>query len=85
MPGSNDPSSGAGRGVTVEVGEKEAAIDLDVVTWYGQSIVEVTGAVREHVIDQVESMTGLKVVEVNISVDDIHVESDAPQPETRVQ
>jgi uncharacterized alkaline shock family protein YloU len=86
MPGSADPSAGAAQGVAVEVGEKEAAIDLDVVTWYGQSIVEVTGAVREHVIDQVENMTGLKVVEVNISVDDIHVESEAPQPaEARVQ
>ena len=86
IPGSNDPSSGAGQGVSVEVGEKEAAIDLDVVTWYGQSIVEVTEAVREHVIDQVESMTGLKVVEVNISVDDIHVENEAPAPaEARVQ
>lgn len=86
MPGSSDPSAGAAQGVAVEVGEKEAAIDLDVVTWYGQSIVEVTEAVREHVIDQVENMTGLKVVEVNISVDDIHVESEAPEPaEARVQ
>ncbi|MBB5874218.1 putative alkaline shock family protein YloU [Allocatelliglobosispora scoriae] len=87
IPGSNDPASGASQGVSVEVGEKEAAIDLDVVTWYGQSIVEVTGAVREHVIDQVENMTGLKVVEVNISVGDIQVEAEQPAPavEARVQ
>jgi len=86
MPGTTSPASGASQGVAVEVGEKEAAIDLDVVTWYGQSIVDVTEAVREHVIDQVESMTGLKVVEVNISVNDIQVESEQPaQVEARVQ
>lgn len=75
VPGSSESVS-AGQGVAVEVGEKEAAVDLDVVTYYGQSIVDVTGAVREHVIEQVEGMTGLKVVEVNISVDDIYVESE---------
>ncbi len=85
VPGTSDSGS-AGQGVSVEVGESEAAVDLDVVTWYGQSIIEVTGAVRENVIDQVESMTGLKVVEVNISVDDIHVESDPDDKnESRVQ
>lgn len=73
VPGSSE-STFAGQGVAVEVGEKEAAVDLDVVTYYGQSIVDVTAAVREHVIEEVQGMTGLKVVEVNISVDDIYVE-----------
>jgi uncharacterized alkaline shock family protein YloU len=84
VPGSSDAVS---QGVSVEVGEREAAVDLDLVTWYGQSIIEVTSAVRENVIDQVQSMTGLKVVEVNISVDDIHVESDTDDAstESRVQ
>ena len=75
VPGSTE-STFAGQGVAVEVGEKEAAVDLDVVTYYGQSIVDVTSAVRDHVIEQVEGMTGLKVVEVNISVDDIYVEGE---------
>ncbi len=79
-------SSASGRGVSVEVGEKEAAVDLDIVTNYGESIVEVTDAVRDHVIKQVEGMTGLKVVEVNISVDDIYVEGEhRQQEEQRVQ
>ncbi|WP_144126540.1 Asp23/Gls24 family envelope stress response protein [Catellatospora sichuanensis] len=87
IPGtSNDPAASASQGVSVEVGEREAAIDLDVVTWYGQSIVEVTDAVREHVTEQIEGMTGLKVVEVNINVDDIHVETDdTGEQEARVQ
>jgi uncharacterized alkaline shock family protein YloU len=75
IPGSSD-SSGATQGVAVEVGEREAAIDLNLVTWYGQSIVDISDAVRRNVIGQVEGMTGLKVVEINIQIDDIHVETD---------
>ena len=74
IPGSSDGS--AMQGVAVEVGEREAAIDLNVVTWYGQSIVDISDAVRHNVIGQVEGMTGLKVIEVNIQIDDIHVETD---------
>lgn len=70
------------QGVSVEVGAKQAAVDLDLVTWYGESIVEVAEAVRRHVIEQIESMTGLEVVEVNIHVDDIHVEDDAEAAES---
>lgn len=62
------------QGVTVEVGEKQAAIDLEIVTWYGESILEVTEAVRRNVIERIEGMCGLEVVEVNIHVDDVHIE-----------
>jgi uncharacterized alkaline shock family protein YloU len=83
IPGSGEA---ADQGVAVEVGEREAAIDLNIVTWYGQSIVDVSDAVRRNVVGQVEGMTGLRVVEVNIQVDDIHVESpQETQTETRVQ
>jgi uncharacterized alkaline shock family protein YloU len=84
IPGSTEAAS---QGVSVEVGEREAAIDLNVVTWYGQSIVEVCDAVRRNVIGQVEGMTGLHVVEVNIAVDDIHVDTPGtnPEPVQRVQ
>jgi uncharacterized alkaline shock family protein YloU len=74
------------RGVSVEVGERQAAIDLDVVTYYGQSIVEVTEAIRLNVIDRVQGMTGLEVIEVNIAVDDLHIEGEPEEPrEPRVQ
>jgi uncharacterized alkaline shock family protein YloU len=84
IPGSGEA---ADQGVNVEVGEREAAIDLNIVTWYGQSIVDVSDAVRRNVIGQVEGMTGLRVVEVNIQVDDIQVETpqDTQKTETRVQ
>jgi len=75
IPGSGEA---AGQGVSVEVGEREAAIDLNIVTSYGQSIVEISEAVRRNVVGQVEGMTGLRVIEVNIQVDDIQVESEEP-------
>jgi uncharacterized alkaline shock family protein YloU len=85
VPGGTD-ATGADQGVSVQVGEKEAAVDLDLVTWYGQSIVDISDAVRRHVIGQVQGMTGLKVVEVNIQVDDIHVEAPPQeQAPARVQ
>jgi uncharacterized alkaline shock family protein YloU len=86
VPGQTETAM-VSQGVGVEVGEKEAAIDLDIVTWYGQSIIEISDAVRRNVIDRVEAMTGLKVVEVNINVDDIFIEGhdDRPPEEPRVQ
>ncbi len=69
-------SSATSQGVTVEVGERQAAVDIDIVAYYGQSIVETANAIRENVIDRLEAMTGLEIVEVNISVDDLFIESD---------
>ncbi|WP_028932894.1 Asp23/Gls24 family envelope stress response protein [Pseudonocardia spinosispora] len=63
-------------GVAVEVGEKQAAIDLDIVVEYGASIVELARAVRRNVIGAVERMTGLEVIEVNIAVNDIHLPTE---------
>lgn len=60
-----------GKGVKVEVGEKEAAVDLYVVVDYGVRIPEVAGQVQENVKRSVESMTGLNVVEVNIHIQGI--------------
>jgi uncharacterized alkaline shock family protein YloU len=64
------------QGVSVEVGEREAAVELDIVTWYGQSIVDVSNAVRRNVIDRVQANTGLTVIEVDINIDDVYVEGD---------
>jgi uncharacterized alkaline shock family protein YloU len=72
IPGGGQGSSNIA-GVQVEVGEKQAAIDLDIVVEYGASIVELARAVRRNVITAVERMTGLEVIEVNIAVNDIHL------------
>ena len=67
------------RGVTVEVGEEETAIDLTLTVAYGQSIPRVSQAVRDNVINRVESLTGLRVNEVNIQVSDVQVPQEQQQ------
>ncbi|HZH22957.1 MAG TPA: Asp23/Gls24 family envelope stress response protein [Geodermatophilus sp.] len=69
-------SQTAGQGVSVEVGEKQAAVDLDIVTEYGAPIAEIARSVRRNVVNAVEGMTGLQVTEVNIAVNDIHLPTD---------
>ena len=64
-------SSGVTRGVKAEVGEKQTALDLEIVVEYGVSIADVARDVRENVVAAVERMTGLEVVEVNIAVSDV--------------
>ncbi|MFD9621523.1 Asp23/Gls24 family envelope stress response protein [Streptomyces virginiae] len=75
------------RGVKVEVGERQAAVDLDVVVEYGVPIADLAAEVRTSVITAVERMTGLEVVEVNIAVDDVHLpdEEDDKEDGGRVQ
>ncbi|MFE7481581.1 Asp23/Gls24 family envelope stress response protein [Streptomyces sp. NPDC057552] len=76
-----------GRGVKVEVGERQTAIDLDLVVEYGVAITDVARDVRENVIAAVERTTGLEVVEVNVTVNDVHLPEDddeAAVTETRV-
>ena len=73
------------QGVKVEVGERQAAVDIDLVVDYGVSIPDVTQSVRDNVIARVERMTGLQVTEVNISVDDVFLGDDSPPEEPRVQ
>ncbi|MEU9014987.1 Asp23/Gls24 family envelope stress response protein [Streptomyces sp. NPDC048479] len=69
-------SASAGQGVSVEVGQKQAAVDLQILVEYGAAIPELARAVRNNVIDAVEQMTGLEVVEVNINVNDVHIPGD---------
>lgn len=78
-------SASQSQGVSVEVGERQAAVDLDIVAYYGVSIVDTSNAIRENVIDRIEKMTGLDVVEVNISVDDLYIEGDNDSQGSRVE
>ena len=59
------------QGVSVQVGEREAAVDLSLIVEYGVSIPQVADAVRNNIINRVQSMTGLTVREVNIDVTDL--------------
>ncbi len=73
------------QGISVEVGERQAAVDIDIVAYYGQSIIETATAIRENVVDRIEGMTGLEVVEVNVNVDDLYLESDGDGQDARVE
>ncbi len=64
------------QGVSVEVGEREAAIDLTVVIEYGESIPQVSQAIRDNVIKRIEGVCGLNVTEVNVSVNDLYFPGD---------
>ncbi|WP_158879423.1 Asp23/Gls24 family envelope stress response protein [Amycolatopsis anabasis] len=80
-------SASASQGVSVEVGEKQAAVDLQLLVDYGVSIADLARAVRRNVISAIEQMTGLEVVEVNINVNDVHIpgEDDDEGTSDRVQ
>ncbi|GAC1322320.1 MAG: Asp23/Gls24 family envelope stress response protein [Thermoleophilaceae bacterium] len=64
------------QGVTVEVGEKEAAVDLTLIVDYGESIPQVSKAIRDNVIKRIEGIVGLTVTEVNIAVTDLYFPGD---------
>ncbi|HEV7883258.1 MAG TPA: Asp23/Gls24 family envelope stress response protein [Solirubrobacteraceae bacterium] len=64
------------QGVSVESGEREAAVDLTLVIDYGESIPRTADAVRSQVIKRVEGITGLSVTEVNITVNDLYFPGD---------
>jgi uncharacterized alkaline shock family protein YloU len=82
-------SSGGGgnlsKGVTVEVGEEETAIDLTMAVEYGQSIPRLTDAVRRNVINRVENLAGLRVNEVNITVSDVQIPDERPMLQEQEQ
>ena len=84
IPGSAGPNFS--QGVGVEVGETEAAVDLDIVVEYGVSIAELGRSIQRNVKQAVERMTGLRVVEVNVAVDDVYLPGDDGQDDapTRV-
>jgi uncharacterized alkaline shock family protein YloU len=64
------------KGVKVEVGEKESAIDLFVIIEYGSTIPDVSWKIQNNVKQAIESMTGLNVVEVNVHVQGVNFAED---------
>ena len=79
VSGSSSGDGSPARGVSVEVGEEEAAVDLTMAIEYGVSIPQVTEGVRRNVINRVENLTGLRVTEVNIVVNDVQFPEERPQ------
>lgn len=70
------------RGVDAEVGEKQAALDLEVVIDYGCEIQKVAAELRQLIAAEVLKMAGREVVEVNVKVSGIHLpEEEKPKKE----
>ncbi|XER13043.1 Alkaline shock protein 23 [Sporomusa aerivorans] len=73
------------KGVKVEVGEREAAVDLYIIVEYGVRIPDIALRVQENVKRAIESMTGLDVVEVNIHVQGVGFAQEAKEEDIRVR
>ncbi|QWU14773.1 Uncharacterized conserved protein YloU, alkaline shock protein (Asp23) family [Paenibacillus sophorae] len=59
------------KGVKVEVGQREAAVDVSVIIEYGTRLPEVAAEIQRNVKRSIETMTGLTVVEVNVHIHDV--------------
>jgi uncharacterized alkaline shock family protein YloU len=64
------------KGVSVEVGQLEAAVDLRVIVHYGTHIQDVCRDLQYNVREAIENMTGLRVIEVNVKVEGVHFKED---------
>lgn len=73
------------QGVSVEVGQEEAALDLTLTAEYGKSIPQLAEAVRRNVSNRIESLVGLRVTEVNISVQNIFFPQQEQEQERQRQ
>lgn len=69
--GSVTGSQGTSRGISVEVGQTETALDLTMALDYGRDILETVEEVRRRITESISTMTGLKVTELNVTVNDI--------------
>lgn len=68
------------KGVKVEVGQREAAVDVSIIVQYGRRIPEISSEIQRNVKRSIETMTGLTVVEVNVHIHDVHFKSgDKPE------
>ncbi|MBR6185244.1 MAG: Asp23/Gls24 family envelope stress response protein [Clostridia bacterium] len=64
------------RGVKVEVGSQEAAVDLYVIVEYGKPFQKLAAEVQENVRKALESLTGLHVVRVDVHVQGVSFEKE---------
>lgn len=69
------------RGVRVEVGQREAAVDVSIVVKYGHRIPDVAREIQDSVRNAIESMTGLTVVEVNVHIVDVELRQEEKNPQ----
>lgn len=59
------------KGIDIEIGEKQVAIDMDILIEYGKSAKDIFKELTMKVTEQIEHITGLTVIEVNVHVTDV--------------
>ena len=72
------------QGISVEVGEKQVAVDVTIVAEYPTSLQRVADEVRAAIAHAMRELVGMEVAEVNVTVNDVHIPSDddaADEPE----
>ncbi|MEA9986140.1 MULTISPECIES: Asp23/Gls24 family envelope stress response protein [Subtercola] len=76
------------QGISVEVGETQVAVDVTIVAEYPVPLQTVADGVRSSIIRAIETLVGMEVTEVNVTIDDVYIASDddTTEPaEARVQ
>lgn len=78
-----------GQGISVEVGEKQVAVDVTLVADYPVALQDVADRVRAAITKAIETLVGMEVAEVNVTINDVHIPSEddnaADDTEARVQ
>lgn len=77
----NDVTSG----VDVEVGKKQVAVDLNIVAEYGIDIPALYDQIKQKIVENVDEMTGLDVIEVNVTVVDVKTRAEHEHDSVSVQ
>jgi len=64
------------QGVSVEVGERQVAVDITLVAEYPVSLQKIADDVRLAVYTAIETIVGMDVTEVNVTINDVHIPGD---------
>ena len=59
------------RGISVKVGKVETVIDVTMAVEYGRNILQLAERVRNKITERVENLTGLRVVGLHVTINDI--------------
>lgn len=74
------------QGISVEVGEKQVAVDVTIVAEYPAALQDIAEGVRNGIIRAIEEIVGMEVTEVNVTINDVHLPGDEDDDsEARVQ
>ena len=71
------------KGIKVDIDEKNAKIDANIIVEYGARIPDVAYEIQSRVKSSVENMTGLKVLEVNVHVQGVHTVNEKDNQEEK--